>query len=391
MKRVTLLGATGSIGRNCLEVINAHPHDFKVIGLSTHHRVDLLYQYCQLFHPVAVCITGDDFPLSIIDQIAQLGVEVITSAEGLVELVQRFDVDILINGLVGTSGLQATVAAIKQRTDVALANKELLVMAGEIITSLAEIYGVRILPIDSEHSAIFQCLQGEDPAWIDRVILTASGGPFQKYSPEQLDQVTVEQAVHHPNWCMGKNISIDAATLMNKGFDVIEAHWLFHVPGERIEVVIHPESIIHSMVEFIDGTIKAVLAVPDMRLAIQYALTYPERKPLDCQRLSFSQLRQLTFEPPDLGRFPALGLAYEALRLAGTAPAVLNAANDEARQAFIQQKIKFNQIPSMVEGALAHHRVLENPSLEDILAADIWARNFVNQAIQQQQVLVVSF
>ncbi len=391
MKRITLLGATGSIGRNCLEVIKAHPQDFKIIGLSTHHRVDLLYQQCQMFRPVAVCITGDNFPITAIDQIAQLGIEVITGEDGLLELVQRYDVDMLVNGLVGISGLHATLAAIKQRNSVALANKEILVMAGEMITSLAEIYGVRLLPIDSEHCAIFQCLQGENPASIQRVILTASGGPFQKYSPEQLAQVTVEQAMQHPNWCMGTNVSIDSATLMNKGFEVIETHWLFGVPGDRIEVVIHPESIIHSMVEFIDGAIKAQLAVPDMRLAIQYALTYPERMPLDSQRLSFDHIRQLTFEPPDLERFPALKLAYEALKIGGTAPAVLNAANDQARQAFIQQQIRFNEISSLVEQALSQHHVVNRPSLEDLLAADIWARNFVKEAIQQQQVLVVSF
>lgn len=391
MKRITLLGATGSIGRNCLEVIKAHPQDFKIVGLSTHHRVDLLYQQCQMFRPVAVCITGDNFPISAIDQISRLGIEVITGEDGLLELIQRFDADMVVNGLVGIGGLHATLAAIKQRIGVALANKEILVMAGEMITSLAEIYGVQLLPIDSEHCAIFQCLQGENPLHIQRVILTASGGPFQKYSPEQLAQVTVEQAMQHPNWCMGTNVSIDAATLMNKGFEVIETHWLFGVPDDRIEVVIHPESIIHSMVEFIDGAIKAQLAVPDMRLAIQYALTYPERKPLEGQRLSFDHIRQLTFEPPDLERFPALTLAYEALRMGGTAPAVLNAANDQARQAFIQQQIRFNQIPSLVEEALSQHRVVNKPGLDDLLAADIWARNVVKEAIQQQQVLVVSF
>ncbi|MDZ7375387.1 MAG: 1-deoxy-D-xylulose-5-phosphate reductoisomerase [candidate division KSB1 bacterium] len=391
MKRITLLGATGSIGRNCLEVIRAHPQDFKIIGLSTHHRVDLLYQQCQEFRPVAVCITGDNFPLAVLDQIAALGIEIMTGEEGLLELVHRYDVDVLVNGLVGISGLHATLAAIKGRTEIALANKELLVMAGGIIMSLADIYGVRILPIDSEHSAIFQCLQGENPSQIHRVILTASGGPFQKYSPEQLAQVTVEQAVQHPNWFMGRNISIDAATLMNKGFEVIETHWLFGVPGDRIEVVIHPESIIHSMVEFVDGAIKAQMAVPDIRQAIQYALTYPERKPLECQRVSFDRIRQLSFEPPDLQRFPALKLAYEALKLGGTAPAVLNAANDRARQAFIEKQIKFTQIPNLVEQALDQHKVIENPGLEDLLASDIWARNFVDEIVQQQQVLVVSF
>jgi 1-deoxy-D-xylulose-5-phosphate reductoisomerase len=391
VKRLTLLGATGSIGSNCLQVIRAYPNEFKVIGLSTHHQVDLLYEQCLVFRPAIVCITGKNFPLAFLEKTEQLGIEVVTGQEGLVELAQRADVDILINGLVGTSGLLPTLAAIKQKKDIALANKEILVMAGEIITSLAAQHGVKILPIDSEHSAIFQCIQGENPLQINRLILTASGGPFQKYTAVQLERVTLAEALKHPNWCMGNKITIDSATMMNKGLEVIEAHWLFRVPVSQIEVVIHPESIIHSMVEFIDGAIKAQLGIPDMKLAIQYALTYPNRKFIQSERLSFTLINKLTFEPPDLDRFPAIALAYEALRKGGTAPAVLNAANEEAIQHFVQQKIKFNQITWLGEKAVSQHQPTSHPDLDEILEADLWARNFVKDAIREQEVLVVAF
>jgi len=391
MKRITILGATGSIGRNCLQVIKAYPNEFQVIGLSTHHRVDLLYEQCIQFKPEMVCITGKDFPIEFFEKIEQQGIEVITGKEGLEELASRSDVDILVNALVGSIGLLPTLAAINQKIDIALANKEILVMAGEIITSLAEQKGVRILPVDSEHSAIFQCIQGENQSEINRLILTASGGPFHKYTAEQLERVTLEQALKHPNWCMGNKITIDSATLMNKGLEVIEAHWLFRVPVSQIEVVIHPESIIHSMVEFIDGAIKAQLGIPDMKIAIQYALTCPNRKYIQNERLIFNLINKLTFEPPDFGRFPACALAYESLKLGGTSPAVLNAANEEAIENFIQQKIKFNQIARLVEKTLYNHQPVSNPDLDEILAADLWARNFVKEAIRKGEVLVVSF
>ncbi len=391
MKRVTVLGATGSIGRNCLQVIKAYPDEFKIIGLSTHQRVDLLYEQCLVFCPAMVCITGKDFPIAFFEKIKQLGIEITTGTEGLTDLASRADVDILVNGLVGTSGLMPTLAAIRQKIDIALANKEILVIAGKIITSLAEQNDVKILPVDSEHSAIFQCIQGENPIQINRLILTASGGPFQKYTFEQLATVTLEQALKHPNWGMGSKITIDSATMMNKGLEVIEAHWLFRVPVSQIEVVIHPESIIHSMVEFIDGAIKAQLGTPDMKLAIQYALTYPNRKFIQSERVSFSLINKLTFEPPDFQRFPAISLAYEALRNGGTAPAVLNAANEEAIQHFMGQKIKFNQIAQLVEKALSRHEPTVDPDLDEILAADLWARHFVKDAIQDAEVLEVSF
>ncbi len=391
MKRVTILGATGSIGSNCLKVIKAYSNEYKIIGLSTHQRVDLLYEQCLRFKPEVVCITSKDFSIEFFEKIEQLGIEITTGKDGLKELASRSDVDILFNGLAGSSGLLPTLAAIEQKVDIALANKEILVMAGEIIMSLAEQNGVRILPVDSEHSAIFQCLQGEDQSTINRLILTASGGPFQKFTAEQLESVTLKQALKHPNYFMGNKITIDSATMMNKGLEVIEAHWLFRVPISQIEVVIHPQSIIHSMVEFIDGTIKAQLGIPDMRSAIQYALTHPERKFIQNERLSFHLINKLTFESLDFQKFPGCALAYESLRKGGTTAAVLNAANEEAIQFFVQQKIKFNQITSLVEKAIYQHEPTFHPDLDEILAADLWARNFVKEAVREQEVLVVSF
>jgi len=391
MKRITVLGATGSVGRNCLKVIAAYPEDFSVIGLSTHQRADVLYEQCLKFKPWVVCITGQNVPLEFFDKIESLGITVTTGKEGLIDLASISEVDILVNCLVGSIGLLPTLAAINQQVNIALANKETLVMAGEIVTSRAQEKGVTILPVDSEHSAIFQCIQGENRSTINRLILTASGGPFQNYTGEQLENVTLAQALKHPNWCMGDKITIDSATLMNKGLEVIEAHWLFHVPISQIEVVIHPESIIHSMVEFIDGAIKAQLGIPDMKMAIQYALTFPNRRYLQTERLTFNLINKLTFEPPNFRLFPACALAYESLKMGGTAPAVLNASNEEAIQNFIHQKIKFKTIPKLVEKALSQHHPVANPSLDDILAADMWARNFVTENINQNEVLVVAF
>lgn len=391
MKRLTVLGSTGSIGRNCLQVIAAQPEAFSVIGLSCHQQAALLYEQCLQFQPKFVCITGQNVPLELFDRIEALGITVLTGKEGLIDLAALDGVDLLVNCLVGASGLLPTLAAINHRVSVALANKESLVMAGEIVTELARATGADILPVDSEHSAIFQCLQGENSSKIERLILTASGGPFQQFTPEQMAKVTVAQALAHPNWSMGPKVSIDAATLMNKGLEVIAAHWLFRVPVSQIEIVIHPESIVHSMVEFIDGAIKAQLGLQDMKLALQYALTFPERKYLQTERIDFARLRKLSFEMPDFQQFPACALAYEAIKLGGTAPAVLNAANEEAVQLFLKEQIQFNQIPHFVEQALAHHSPQPQPQLHDILAADLWARNYVRDLVQQETVLVVAF
>ncbi|MBC8181627.1 1-deoxy-D-xylulose-5-phosphate reductoisomerase [candidate division KSB1 bacterium] len=391
MKRITILGSTGSIGRNALEVVEGNRDEFEVIGLSTHQRVELLYQQCLIFKPKMVCITGNDFPIELFEKLKQLEIDVVTGKDGLRELASRTDVDVLLNALVGSAGLLPTLDAIEKNIDIALANKETLVMAGEIITSFAKQKGVKILPVDSEHSAIFQCLQGENAKTISRLLLTASGGPFYDFSINELKDVTVEQALDHPNWEMGKKITIDSATMMNKGLEVIEAHWLFHIPISQIEVVVHQQSIIHSFVEFIDGSLKAQLGAPDMKVPIQYALTYPNRHYLQTERLNFDTLKKLTFDKPDYKKFPACVLAYESIKKGGTAPAVLNAANEVAVFYFLNKKIRFPSITKFVEQTLEKHREIQNPTIDEIIAADVWARNFVNEAVRKEEILQVSF
>lgn len=391
MKRITILGATGSIGRTCLQVIDSHPGDFQVIGLSTHQQVALLYEQCLKFRPQVVCISGNDIPIEYFDKFKQLNIRVVLGKEGLIEISSTDNTDLLVNCLVGSSGLLPTLAAIEQKIDIALANKETLVMAGEIVTSLAQKNGVTILPVDSEHSAILQCIQGENWTEIHRLILTASGGPFQNFSAEQLEQVTLEQALKHPRWFMGNKITIDSATLMNKGLEVIEAHWLFGVPASQIEIVIHPESIIHSMVEFVDGAIKAQLGMPDMKIAMQYALMFPNRKYIQNERITFNLIKKLSFEQPDIRLFPACTLAYEALKMGGTTPAVLNAANEAAVQGFQSRKIKFTTITKLVEASVAAHTPVLQPDLSDVLAADLWARQFVTDRINHDEVLTITF
>ncbi|OQX95746.1 1-deoxy-D-xylulose-5-phosphate reductoisomerase [candidate division KSB1 bacterium 4572_119] len=391
MKRITILGSTGSIGRNALEIAENLKSELEVIGLSTHNRVDLLFQQCLKFKPKIVCITGSDFPIDFIEKIQKLNITVLTGKDGLQELASDKEIDLLLNALVGAVGLLPTLAAIKRKTNVALANKETLVMAGEVIISAARIYGVKILPVDSEHSAIFQCLQGEDANTISRLILTASGGPFFNYTKQELKNVTLEQALNHPNWDMGDKITIDSATMMNKGLEVIEAFWLFKIPISHIEVVVHPQSIVHSFVEFVDGSIKAQLGIPHMKIPIQYTLTYPERKYLKSERMDFTSLKELTFDKPDFDKFPALALAYQAIKQGGTAPAVLNAANEIAVNKFLNKKIQFTQIVGFVKLAMEKHSIVFNPNLEDILAADIWARNFVKRVIEKEEVLEVGF
>ncbi|NOZ60619.1 MAG: 1-deoxy-D-xylulose-5-phosphate reductoisomerase [Calditrichaeota bacterium] len=391
MKRIAILGSTGSIGRNALEVIDAYQDEIEIVGLSTHQRVDLLFEQCVKFKPKAACVTGTNSPIEMIERIRKLGVKVFTGAEGLKEIATATGASIVINALVGAIGLVPTLAAIEKKIDIALANKETLVMAGELVTSFAAQKGVRLLPVDSEHSAIFQCLQGENIQSVRRLILTASGGPFYKLSQDELKRVTIEQALKHPNWEMGHKITIDSATLMNKGLEVIEAYWLFKIPVSRIDVVIHPQSIIHSFVEFIDGSVKAQLGAPDMKLPIQYALTYPERWELKAERVNFAELKQFTFEKPDFDKFPALRLAYQAIQEGGTAPAALNAANEVAVQNFLRKRIPFLDIARYVDRALQKHSVILQPALEDILAADLWARNFVNEAIDREEILPVSF
>ncbi len=369
VKQIAILGSTGSIGRQTLQVVRALPQQFRVVGLAAGKNLDLLAEQIKEFQPRFVYHQAKNAPARLAGAEYQF--------LPLEDIACHPQVDTVVIATSGKSGLLATLAAVRGGKNVALANKESLVMAGEIITSEAKSNAARILPIDSEHSAIWQCLEGEaqPPA---QIILTASGGPFRNYSSAQLDGVTAEQALNHPSWQMGEKVTIDSATLMNKGLEIIEAHWLFNMPFDNIRVVIHPQSIIHSMVEFIDGSTKAQLSHPDMRLPIQYALSYPERLPNpELPRLDWTNLKELTFEQPDFDTFPCLRLAIEAGKMAGTFPAVLCAADEVAIELFLSKTIRFTDIASLVGKVLAEHQVITHPTLEQITAADAWARERV--------------
>ena len=376
VKNIAILGATGSIGRNSLEVVRNLPDRFRVTYLTTNKNTELLLQQVRQFKPRGVVILNGH-QASQFRGLVGNSVEVLEGEEGLCEIVGREDVDLVISALVGFAGLKPTIDAIRHKKDIALANKETLVAAGSLVTALVREYGVRLIPIDSEHSAILQCLAGEDPSKIARLILTASGGPFLNTKKEDFHKILVEQALNHPNWKMGSKITIDSATLMNKGLEVIEAHWLFGIPPERIDVVIHPQSIIHSMVEFIDGSVKAQLGLPDMKIPIQYALTYPERFYLNGGRVNFPALQSMTFFEPDRSKFQCLQLAFDALTLGGTAPAVLNAANEVAVESFLDKKIAFQKIPELIERSMNSHRVHLSPELHHIVETDRNTRSFV--------------
>jgi 1-deoxy-D-xylulose-5-phosphate reductoisomerase len=370
IKQVAVLGSTGSIGRQTLEVINALPHRFSVIGLAAGHNTDLLAEQINQFKPRLVHSQGKISLTSVKYEVLSLE-----------EIASHPEVDIVVIATSGKWGLKPTLAAVKAGKRLALANKESLVMAGEIITREAKLNKAQIIPVDSEHSAIFQCLEGEKQK-AARIILTASGGPFLGYSPARLAKVTPEQALKHPSWRMGKKVTIDSATLMNKGLEVIEARWLFNTPFDNIRVLINPQSIIHSMVEFADGSVKAQLSQPDMRLPIQYALSYPERlaNP-NLPRLDWENIKELNFEPPDFDRFPCPKLAIEAGKKGGTYPAVLCAADETAVELFLSKRIKFTDIPRLVGQALDEHKSTTHPTLEEILAADSQARENVEKMV----------
>lgn len=379
-KNIAILGATGSIGRNSLQVIKALPDRFQATYLVVHRNIDALMGLVAEHRPKGVAIldeaAADEFRRNAGDSI-----EILSGANGVKEIVGRDDVDLVISALVGFAGLEPTLEAIRKGKAIALANKETLVAGGELITRLVQEHGVDLIPIDSEHSAILQCLVGEEPASVARLILTASGGPFLTTPLEQLASVTVEEALNHPNWKMGNKITIDSATLMNKGLEVIEAHWLFRLPAERIDVVIHPQSIIHSMVEFVDGSIKAQLGLPDMKLPIQYALTYPNRTPMNGARVNFPGLKSMTFFEPDRRKFRCLELAYGALQLGGTAPAVMNAANEVAVEAFLHRQIPFQKISDLIGKTLDAHAPGPVSELNQILEADRSARAHVRSLL----------
>jgi len=370
VKNVVVLGSTGSIGRNTLEVLSNFEERFSVFGLSTNTNVKLLEEQIKQFRPRMAVITDEEsfqqFPRNY-------DTEVLSGIDGLKELCSHPKVNLVINALVGSVGLLPSLKALESGKNLAIANKESLVMAGELLIGKAQKKGAEILPIDSEHSAIQQCLLSGKKEEVKRLILTASGGPFLRKSKEELKEITVEEALSHPTWEMGKKITIDSATLMNKGLEVIEAHWLFGIPPDRIKVLIHPQSIVHSMVEFVDGSVIAQMSLPDMKLPIQYALFYPQRVFSNNTSLDLTKTGHLTFLEPDTEKFPCLHLAYQALEMGGTAPAVLNAANEVAVGAFLACRIGFPDIEKIVQKALKQHQVKLYPDLDDILNADKWA------------------
>lgn len=377
MKRISILGSTGSIGTNCLNVIESQQGEFQVNYLTNYKNIQLLFEQAEKFRPNAVAIFENDKVAEYLPRFKKIGVEVYTGFEGILEVSRKEDVDILVNALVGAVGLQPTLNAIRKNVRIALANKETLVIGGRFVMEKARQEGAEIIPIDSEHSALLQCIAGEDSEKIKCVYLTASGGPFREFSSDDFSNVTVEQALNHPNWDMGQKVTIDSATLMNKGLEVIEAHWLFNLKPAEIQVVIHPQSIIHSMVEFADGSIKAQLGVPDMRIPIQYALTYPKRLSADFPRLDFLTLKELTFERPNFEKFRCLKLSYQALETGGAAPAVLNAANEVAVNLFLTRKIGFEEIPQIVEKALTNCKFNNCDKVEDLLQYDKLTRDYV--------------
>jgi 1-deoxy-D-xylulose-5-phosphate reductoisomerase len=377
---IAILGSTGSIGRSSLEVIARFPGRFAVRYLTAHRNLALLQEQIRRVRPRGV-VVFEEANASKVRAFVNGTVEVLSGEEGLREVVSREDVDVVISSLVGFAGLKPTLWGLEAGKRIALANKETLVVGGELIMNLVRARGLELLPVDSEHSAILQCLQGEEIGSVKRLLLTASGGPFLNVPKSSFDSLTPEQALNHPTWSMGNKITIDSATLMNKGLEVIEAHWLFGLPADRIDVVIHPQSIVHSMVEFADGSVKAQLGAPDMKLPIQYALTFPERPASMYTRLDISALSTLTFHEPDLEKFRCLALAYEALSAGGTAPAVLNAANEVAVGLFLERRIPFSAIPVLLEEALGAHHVRREATLEDLVEVDRETREFVRNSI----------
>src|SRR5438105_1439742 len=372
MKNVVLLGSTGSIGTSTIKVAEDLPDRIRLLGLGAGNNAELLFEQTRKHQTAAISI-GD--PAKAKELQNELGrIQVYSGEEGLIKLATMPGADIVLIAIVGTAGLKPALAAIRAGKDIAVASKEILVMAGEIVMSEARKKGVRVLAVDSEHSAIFQCLDGKSPASVRKLWLTASGGPFRTTPREEFDTITVERALKHPSWVMGRKITIDSATLFNKGLEMIEARWLFDIEMARVNVVVHPQSVIHSMVEFVDGSMLAQLSTPDMCLPIQYALTYPDRAPNDRVQTNLARLGTLTFEEPDVDRFPAIELARRAGEIGGTLPAVLNAANEIAVEAFVNRKINFPQITETVRRTMDAHKVVSHPTLEQILEADSWAR-----------------
>lgn len=378
---IAILGSTGSIGTQTLQVVEEHPDKFEVYAITANTRVDELIEQARKFMPEAVVIADESKYPKLKEALADLPIKVYGGYESICQIVESKPIDIVVTAMVGFSGLRPTINAIKAGKAIALANKETMVVAGEMINELAIKHQTPILPVDSEHSAIFQCLAGEMHNKVEKLILTASGGPFRTFTKEQLEHVTREQALKHPNWNMGAKITIDSASMMNKGFEVMEAKWLFGVGAEDIEVVVHPQSVIHSMVQFSDGAIKAQLGTPDMRLPIMYALTYPVRLPSSFERIDWNTLKELTFEKPNLELFPNLRHAYTALAEGGNIPCVVNAANEICVAAFLEERIKFTDMPKLIERAMEKATYILKPTLDDYLETDKEIREMVKSWI----------
>ena len=372
MKKIAILGSTGSIGTQTLDVIRAHSDELEVVALAAGSNKERLKEQIREFHPELVSLSDEKKAQELKEELAGEAVEVVCGMDGLIEVAGIDSADVVVTAVVGMMGILPTMEAIRKGKDIALANKETLVTAGHLIITMAREYGVSILPVDSEHSAIFQCLQGEPKKALDKILLTASGGPFRGKSAEFLETVTLEDALNHPNWSMGPKITIDSSTMVNKGLEVMEAKWLFGVDYSQIEVVIQPQSIIHSMVQYIDGAVIAQLGTPDMRVPIEYALFYPERRSLPGDRLDFSKLSQITFEKPDYKVFRGLSLAIEAGKTGGTMPTVFNAANERAVAKFLKGEIKYTDIVRSIEKCMDAHKVSAHPDLEEILATEQW-------------------
>ncbi len=381
MKKIGVMGSTGSIGTQTLDIVRDNPERLQVVALAAGRNVKLLETQIREFKPLLAVLWEEEAAEELKTKVADLPVKVASGMEGLLEMAALPEIDTLVTAVVGMIGIRPTMEAIRHHKEIALANKETLVTAGHLIMPMAAEYGSRILPVDSEHSAIFQSLQGENPSQIRRILLTASGGPFRGKTKEELAGMTLEDALKHPNWSMGRKITVDSSTLVNKGLEVMEVKWLFHVPLQDIQVVVHPQSILHSAVEFDDGAVIGQMGVPDMKLPIQYALFYPDRLPLKGEKLDLFKVGTMTFEKPDPETFTGLKLAFEAARTGGSMPTVFNAANEEAVALFLDHRIRFLQIPELIGKAMAEHKNVENPSLEQILDAEKEAREFVRKSL----------
>lgn len=382
MKQIAILGSTGSIGTQTLDVVRQYPDAFNVYALTANRSIDLLIQQAIEFNPAVVCIADESLYHPLREALSDLPIRVMAGTKAIAEMVTMPAIDVVVAAMVGYAGLRPTIEAIKAKKTIALANKETLVVAGDIICRLAQRHQVKMLPVDSEHSAIFQSLVGEDMDSVEKLLLTASGGPFRNYTYEQMQHVTAAQALQHPNWEMGAKITIDSASMMNKGFEVIEARWLFDIPVEKIQVLVHPQSVVHSAVQFVDGSVKAQLGTPDMRMPIQYALTYPERWQSQVPRLDLFSTQQLTFEEPDMQRFPNLRLAYEAIDRGGNMPCILNAANEVVNLAFRENKCGFLQMSEIIEQTMNRTSFIVQPTYEDYVQTDAEARKIALETLK---------